>query len=71
MSDISLVLGVSLFKHPDVSIIKVGAIPISESKGISLPLSEIPEGMPMGIVVTTDHIAFRLIFYLEHHVFSY
>lgn len=67
MPDVSLFLGIGFLQHPDVCHVKVRTIPIPECKCITLPLSEIPEGMPSGIMVATDHISLRVVFNLEHH----
>lgn len=42
-------------------------VPVPEGEGISLPLSEISEGMPLQIMVATDNISLRSVFNLVHH----
>ena len=68
MPDIFPFLWVWFLQRTYLIVGQLGTIPLTESKCISLPFSEVPERMPLKVVVATDHITLRIVFYLEHHI---
>ena len=54
-------------QNSDHPILQPGAVVFLEESCIPLPVSKVPERMPMLVVVTTDHITAWSIFYLKHH----